>query len=127
MEITNSIPTVDLSVFLKEGGEEEEGGKKRAREIISRACTEYGFFKAVNHGIPLELMSRAMELSKEFFSLPEEVKLQYKPRADSPVPAGYGKQPPQAADKNEFLMMLPPGNLFNVLPDNPVGFRYLFS
>lgn len=115
-----NIPTVDLSVFLKDG---EEEGKKLGKEIIKLACTEYGFFQVVNHGVPLDLMSRAMEQSKAFFSLPDEVKLQYRPRTDAPVPAGYGKQPPLSTDKSEFLMMLPPDNCFNVLPDNPPQFR----
>lgn len=119
-----SHPTVDLSVFLKDGEEEE---KKRAKEIISHACSEYGFFQAVNHGVSLELMSRAMELTKTFFALPEEEKIKYRPRSGAPVPAGYGKQPAHSSDKNEYLLMLPPQSSFNVLPNDPPGFRYTLS
>ncbi|KAG8379173.1 hypothetical protein BUALT_Bualt07G0060700 [Buddleja alternifolia] len=117
---SNYIPTVDLSVFITNG---EEEGKRMAKERISRACSEYGFFQAVNHGIPLDLMSRAMELCKSFFGLPDEEKLKYRPKSGAPVPAGYGKQPVQSADKNEYVMMLPPQNSFNNLPNNPPGFR----
>ncbi|KAK6123329.1 hypothetical protein DH2020_042938 [Rehmannia glutinosa] len=119
--LANTIPTVDLSVFLLSDG--DEAAKKAATEIISRACAEYGFFQVVSHGIPLELMSRAMDLCKTFFGLPDEEKLKSIPRAGSPVPAGYGKQPDQSADKNEYLLMLPPNNCNNVLPNNPPGFR----
>ncbi|KAI3454657.1 hypothetical protein Pfo_011320 [Paulownia fortunei] len=115
-----NIPTVDLSVFFRDG---EEEGKKTAKEILSRACSEYGFFLAVNHGIPLDLMNRAMELCKTFFGLPDEEKLKNRPRAGGPIPAGYTKQPEQSPDKNEYLMMLQPQNSFNVLPNNPPGFR----
>ncbi|KAK6148539.1 hypothetical protein DH2020_019451 [Rehmannia glutinosa] len=117
----NTIPTVDLSVFLRSDG--DEAAKQVAKEIISRACGEYGFFQVVSHGIPLELMSRAMDLCKTFFGLPDEEKLKSRTRAGSPVPAGYGKQPDQSADKNEYLLMLPPNNCNNVLPNNPPGFR----
>ncbi|XP_022885199.1 flavonol synthase/flavanone 3-hydroxylase-like isoform X2 [Olea europaea var. sylvestris] len=115
-----AIPTVDLSVFFQNGDEE---GKKAAKAIISRACSEYGFFQAVNHGVSLELMSRAMELTKTFFTLPEEEKIKYRPRSGAPVPAGYGKQPAHSSDKNEYLLMLPPQSSFNVLPNDPPGFR----
>ncbi|GFP99375.1 flavonol synthase/flavanone 3-hydroxylase [Phtheirospermum japonicum] len=116
------IPRVDLSAFFS--GDDEQG-KSAAKETISRACAEYGFFQVANHGIPLDLMSRAMELSKTFFGLPDDEKLKNSPRAGAPVPAGYGKQPEQSADKNEYLMMLPPHNTLNVLPINPPGFRAL--
>ncbi|KAL8465051.1 hypothetical protein ACS0TY_034509 [Phlomoides rotata] len=116
----SNIPTVDLSVFFRDG---EEEGKMAAKEIISRACAEYGFFQAVGHGVPLELMSRAMDLSKAFFAKPTEVKLKYAAGADAPVPAGYGKQPALGTDKNEFLMMLPPHNGFNFQPNYPPEFR----
>ncbi|KAK6123240.1 hypothetical protein DH2020_043019 [Rehmannia glutinosa] len=119
--LANTIPTVDLSVFLRSDG--DEAAKKAAKEIISRACAEYGFLQVVSHGIPLELMSRAMDLCKTFFGLPDEEKLKSIPRAGSPVPAGYGKQPDQSADKNEYLLMLPPNNCNNVSPNNPPGFR----
>ncbi|PIN25793.1 Iron/ascorbate family oxidoreductase [Handroanthus impetiginosus] len=120
MGYSAKIPTVDLLVFLKDG---EEEGKSAAKETISRACGEYGFFLVVNHGIPLDLMSRAMELSRTFFGLPDEEKLQNRPKPCSPVPAGYGKQPAQSADKNEYVLMLPPQNNLNVLPSNPPEFR----
>ncbi|XP_022885197.1 flavonol synthase/flavanone 3-hydroxylase-like [Olea europaea var. sylvestris] len=117
---TLSHPTVDLSVFLKDGEEEE---KKRAKEIISHACSEYGFFQAVNHEIPLELMSRAMELTKIFFALPEEEKRKYRPKSGEPESAGYGKMSAHGIDLNEYILMLPPQSSSNVLPNDPPELR----
>lgn len=116
----SKIPTVDLSVFFRDG---EEEGKAAAKEVISRACAEYGFFQAVNHGVAPDLMSRAVELSKAFFAQPDEVKFKYGARPEAPVPAGYGKQPVTGTDKNEFFMMLPPNNGFNFQPLYPPQFR----
>lgn len=42
------IPTVDLSPFTKN----DEDGKKQAMEVVTKACSEYGFFQIVNHGEP---------------------------------------------------------------------------
>lgn len=121
MEGLPNIPTFDLSVFFRDG---EEEAKKAAREEIGRACTEYGFFVAKNHGIPLEFMSRAIELCREFFDLPDEEKLKSRPTlAGGPIPAGYTRQPEQSPDKNEYLLMLEPQSKFNVLPNSPPGFR----
>ena len=44
-------------------------------EAIGQACSEYGFFQILNHGVPHALMSRALHLSKTFFEYPDEEKL----------------------------------------------------
>ncbi|KAK2995940.1 hypothetical protein RJ640_003732 [Escallonia rubra] len=108
----SSIPTVDLSPFFIDGNED---GKKAAMEVISRACSEFGFFQIVNHGIPDDLMLKAFELSKKFFSCPVEEKLKFSPELGAPVPAGYNN----LDGKKEYLLMCAPGTSFNVLPRNP--------
>ncbi|CAK9138084.1 unnamed protein product [Ilex paraguariensis] len=115
-----AIPTVDLSPFFNELNED---GKKKAKEVISQACSNYGFFQIVNHGVPLALMNRAMEVSKAFFTYPEEEKLKCCPGSGAPLPAGYSKQPEHSADKNEYVLMFPPGSSFNVFPTNPPEFQ----
>ncbi|KAJ6882081.1 hypothetical protein NC651_028634 [Populus alba x Populus x berolinensis] len=105
------IPTVDLSPCFRE---DDEVGMKKAKEIIGQACSEYGFFQVVNHGVPLGLMTRAIELSKTFFeTLPIEEKLKCAPNSGAPLPAGYNRQPDQSPDKNEYLLMFPPGSNLN--------------
>ncbi|KAK2986235.1 hypothetical protein RJ640_003730 [Escallonia rubra] len=112
----SSIATVDLSPFFIDGNED---GKKAAMEVISRACSEYGFFQIVNHGIPNDLILRAFELSKKFFSCPVEEKLKFGPELGAPVPAGYNN-----LDGNkEYLLICAPGTSFNVLPTNPLEFQ----
>ncbi|KAK4437073.1 Flavanone 3-dioxygenase 2 [Sesamum alatum] len=115
-----AIPTVDLSPFFTNGGDEK---KKIAIDTIKLACSDHGFFQVVNHNVPLDLMSRAVQLSKTFFAFPAEEKLQYSPGAAAPLPAGYNKQPDRSPDKNEYLLMFQPQSGFNVLPSHPPHFR----
>ncbi|WRX19078.1 Non-hem dioxygenase N-terminal domain - like 9 [Theobroma cacao] len=115
------IPTVDLSPFFTE---DDEDGKKKAMEVISKACSEHGFFQIVNHGVPMESLQRALELSRIFLEYPAEEKLKSSSASDAPLPAGYNTRPQHSPDKNEYLLMLPPGSSFNVFPDNPSEFKY---
>lgn len=115
----SSIPTVDLSVFLRE----KEDGKKKAMETITKACSEYGFFQIINHGVSLDLMKQAIELSKTFFDYSDEEKNKSSPLSNSPLPAGYGRQHMHSPDKNEYLLLFPPWSNFNVYPQNPPQFR----
>ncbi|XP_050221173.1 flavonol synthase/flavanone 3-hydroxylase-like [Mercurialis annua] len=116
----SSIPTVDLSPFFKEG---DEDGKKKAIETISQACSEYGFFQIENHGVPLDLMSRALNHSKTFFDFSDEEKHKSSPKSGAPLPAGYSKQPEHSPDKSEYVLVFPPESSFNIYPPNPPGFR----
>ncbi|KAJ6375679.1 hypothetical protein OIU77_000617, partial [Salix suchowensis] len=51
-------------------------GRKPEILLVKLACSEYGFSQVVNHGAPLGLMTRAIELSRTFFeTLPNEEKL----------------------------------------------------
>ncbi|XP_022736146.1 flavonol synthase/flavanone 3-hydroxylase-like [Durio zibethinus] len=118
------IPTVDLSTFFRE---DDEDGKRMAMEIITKACSEHGFFQIVNHGVPINLLQRALELSMIFFEYPAEEKLKSSPASDAPLPAGYSMQPQHSTDKNEYLLMFPPGSSFNVLPDNPPEFKQVLE
>ncbi len=47
-----------------------------AKEQLARACTEWGTFYVINHGIPEELIQRYQKLILQLFSLPLEQKLQ---------------------------------------------------
>ncbi|KAJ4712127.1 flavonol synthase/flavanone 3-hydroxylase-like [Melia azedarach] len=116
----NFIPTVDLSPFFKES---DQHGKKKAMEVIGEACSQYGFFQIVNHGIPPELLNRALLLSKTFFGYSGEEKLKSSPGSDAPLPAGYNRQPQHSPDKNEYLLVFPPGSSFNIYPQNPPDFK----
>ncbi|KAK7411441.1 hypothetical protein VNO78_02874 [Psophocarpus tetragonolobus] len=119
-----SIPTIDLSPFLRE----DEDGKKKAMEVITKAFSEYGFFQVVNHGVSLNLMKETLEISKVFFDYSDEEKSKSRPSCpNAPLPAGYTRQPAHSRDKNEFFLTFPPGSNFNVFPQNPPQFRDLFK
>ncbi|KAK1309324.1 1-aminocyclopropane-1-carboxylate oxidase [Acorus calamus] len=120
--IHETIPTVILSPFFID--DEEAASKERVTETIRRACEAHGFFQIVDHGVPLHLTRRALQLSRAFFARSYEDKLMSKPLegSRSPLPAGYARQPVQSADKNEYLLMFSPESGFNVYPSNPPQF-----
>ncbi|GMQ10600.1 hypothetical protein CsSME_00053545 [Camellia sinensis var. sinensis] len=120
--VTQSIPTVDLSPFCHENGS-DEAVKKRAIEEVGRACSEYGFFQVVNHGVPLGLLARALELSQLFFDYPLEEKLKASPIPGAPLSLGYTKQIEHLTDNNEYILMFTPESSFNVYPENPPEYR----
>ncbi|CAI9112178.1 OLC1v1012584C1 [Oldenlandia corymbosa var. corymbosa] len=118
----SEIPTIDLSPFFNLVDDDEKG-KKKVKDAISEACSEYGFFQVVNHGVPLNLLNKAMEFSKTYFRFPDEEKLLCSPKSGAPLPAGYSKQPEISPDKNEYILMFPPHSGNNLLPGNPPGFK----
>ncbi|KAG2575155.1 hypothetical protein PVAP13_7KG416550 [Panicum virgatum] len=71
------LPVVDLAPFLTG----DEVGIARATAAVRDACRTHGFFRAVNHGVPAELLARALELSAAFFALPDEEKAKVRPAA----------------------------------------------
>ncbi|XP_041022947.1 gibberellin 2-beta-dioxygenase-like [Juglans microcarpa x Juglans regia] len=68
------IPVVDLS-------------DPDAKNLIVKAC-EFGIFKVVNHGVPVEFMNKLEAEALRFFNLPQSEK----DRAGPPDPFGYGSK-----------------------------------
>jgi len=121
MAASGALPVVDLAPFFTE---DVKGGTAGATEAVRQACQTHGFFRAVNHGVPVDLMARALELSAAFFALPDEEKTKVRAAQGSKVvPAGYGRQPAHVADKNEYLVVFYPKLGLNAYPDEPSGFR----
>ncbi len=85
---------------------------------LGRSFAEYGFAIVRDHGIPSELIARAEEKSREFFALPEAVKMQYhlkgKGGARGYTPFGIERaKDAQVHDLKEFWHVgrtLPPGD-----------------
>uniref|UniRef100_A0A2N9EJW6 gibberellin 2beta-dioxygenase n=1 Tax=Fagus sylvatica TaxID=28930 RepID=A0A2N9EJW6_FAGSY len=69
------IPVVDLS-------------DPQAKTLIVKAFEEFGMFKAVNHGVPLEFMTSLETEALRFFNLTQPEK----DRAGPPDPFGYGSK-----------------------------------
>ncbi|KAG8637278.1 gibberellin 2-beta-dioxygenase 1 isoform X2 [Manihot esculenta] len=62
--------------------------KSDSKHLLVKACEDFGFFKVVNHGIPMESISRLESEALSFFSLP----LSEKQKAGPPNPFGYGNK-----------------------------------
>lgn len=108
---------------------------------FGRSFAEYGFAVVRDHGIPAELIARAEEKSRQFFALPEEVKLRYHFKgqggARGYTPFGIERaKGAQINDLKEFWHVgrtLPPGDPLerfmppNVWPDEVASFHDTFE
>ncbi|GMN40315.1 hypothetical protein TIFTF001_009538 [Ficus carica] len=81
-----NIPVISLQDLFTG----DESLRKATMASISSACSEWGFFQVVNHGVDPELMKRVRDTWHEFFELPVEAKQLY---ANSPdTYEGYGSR-----------------------------------
>ncbi|GLJ27796.1 hypothetical protein SUGI_0545480 [Cryptomeria japonica] len=116
------IPIIDMNMFLGES----DICRQKEMEKIGIACKEWGFFQAVNHGIPQSLLDRMKGIMREFIQLPLEEKLKYEVQERD----GYG-QAFIASDNQKldwvdrmYLTILPPENRqMKFWPTKPVDFR----
>ncbi|KAJ6417020.1 hypothetical protein OIU84_002835 [Salix udensis] len=110
----SGIPLIDLS-------------NPDSKHLLVKACEEFGFFKVVNHGVPLESILKLESEAVKFFSLP----LSEKEKAAPPNPFGYGnKSIGQNGDVGWVEYLLLTANresisqrLSSVFGDNPEKFR----
>jgi hypothetical protein len=122
MATSCALPIVDLAPFFTG----DEGGIARATEAMREACRSLGFFRAVNHGVPTELMARALDMSAAFFALPDEEKAKVRPveGSQAPLAAGYGRHPAHLVDRYEYVRTCHPRHGVNLyFPVEPAGFR----
>lgn len=68
-----AIPTVDISAWIDTSGTEEE--RQRAVDEMRNACTRYGFFNLIGHGVSPQAQSQALNCAKLFFILSEQEKM----------------------------------------------------
>lgn len=74
------VPVVDVG--LLDSGDEQEW--YRAVKEIADACTEFGFFQIVNHGVPSSLIESVWGRTRQFFALPRDEKLTISRTKDNP-------------------------------------------
>lgn len=72
-ETSINIPVIDLQNLFSN----DQSLRDETMSLVSQACTEWGFFQILNHGVSHELMKRARETWREFFSLPLDEKQEY--------------------------------------------------
>ena len=70
---SNTLPVIDVSALVSENPTEEN--LKKVAQAISDACQNWGFFYIINHGVSEKLQEQLETLSKQFFALPEDVKM----------------------------------------------------
>ncbi len=66
------LPVVDISPLLQHHAASDIFSA--VDELIGRACTDFGFFYIVGHGIPADLQHQLQSASAEFFSLDATLK-----------------------------------------------------
>ncbi|KAL4790349.1 hypothetical protein BDV19DRAFT_382360 [Aspergillus venezuelensis] len=69
-----TIPTVDISPFLNDQASQD--AKDKVVEAMRDACSTFGFFYLVGHGIPEEDRLQILECTKRYFDLPMEEKME---------------------------------------------------
>ncbi|KAL2481326.1 2-oxoglutarate (2OG) and Fe(II)-dependent oxygenase superfamily protein [Abeliophyllum distichum] len=117
------LPIIDFS---------ELQGPNRSQVLTSlaSACENYGFFQLVNHGIPHEIISNMVDVSKRFFELPFSEREKYM-SADIGSPVRYGTSYNQTNDGvfcwRDFLKLVchPLPDLLPHWPSSPLDFRKL--
>ena len=62
------VPTIDLS----------SADEREIVELIANACSEYGFFQVIGHGVSPDLIQEYRKQFKLYFGLPLETKLSWK-------------------------------------------------
>lgn len=66
------LPLIDLSGYINP---KSSGDKERVIAEVRDACSQFGFFQATGHGVPLSLQKRLLGSIDTLFALPEEAKL----------------------------------------------------
>lgn len=116
----DSIPTIDISLLTSDDPDQ----RSKAIRDLDKACQEWGFFMAVNHGIPEELMQKMIEISEEFFNLGEEEKPEFDPK-NVLEPIRYGTSFNTAQEKvhcwRDFLKLFVHPHFHS--PQKPEAFR----
>lgn len=82
------INTCKPTSYVFKGVPEVDLLDPEAKTLIVNACTEFGFFKVVNHHVPLELITNLENETLKFF---EQSQLE-KEKAGPPDPFGYGSK-----------------------------------
>ncbi|XP_017980388.1 PREDICTED: gibberellin 2-beta-dioxygenase 1 [Theobroma cacao] len=110
------IPVVDLS-------------KPDSKHQIIKACEEFGFFRVINHGVPMDFISRLESEATKFFSL----SLCEKEKTGQPKPYGYGNKrigPNGDVGWVEYLLLTTnqdPNLLRFLSGENPESFRFALN
>jgi len=79
--ILGQVPIVDIGE-LRAGS--ADSAARPAVEQIAKACSSWGFFQVVNHGIEQQLIDTVWQQTRDYFALPIETKLAQLRTRDNP-------------------------------------------
>ncbi|XP_065616009.1 protein DMR6-LIKE OXYGENASE 1 [Quercus suber] len=117
-----AIPLIDL---------QDLNGPKRLDIIkeIGLACLNYGFFQVSNHGISEAVIDNMLDISREFFHLPESERL--KNYSDDPMKTmrlstSFNVRTENVSSWRDYLRLHchPLEDYIQEWPTNPPSFRY---
>ncbi|CAK8567712.1 unnamed protein product [Lathyrus sativus] len=113
-----NVPIIDL------------GSQNRTQIVqqIGEACSSYGFFQVINHGVGLEALKRTTEVAYEFFNLPVEEKM--KLYSDDPsktmrLSTSFNVTKEEVHNWRDYLRLhcYPLEKYVSEWPSNPVSFK----
>ncbi len=142
-----SIPIIDIGPFAGP----DPAASRAVVDQVAHACETIGFLIIRNHGIDQALLDRAFAVSRDFFDLPVETKMQARP-AGEVAPRGYAAMATKGLaatlgidapkDLREQFMLGTPAPMTqavaayphaagcyapNVWPDHPAEYRPTFT
>lgn len=106
----NEIPIIDLS----------NPNRSQLIEQLYEACSTWGFFQLINHGIPSHLLTSFRHAMCNFFALPYDVKLQLKRHAKNARGYFDDELTKRKRDWKEAIDVGAPGSRDWNLPDDDV-------
>ncbi|XP_075674885.1 2-oxoglutarate-dependent dioxygenase 19-like [Castanea sativa] len=86
----DSIPIIDVSLLVSGSPEEQS----QVIYQLTKACSDWGCFMVINHGVPESLTKAMIEVFQEFCNLPEEEKQEFHGNhVMDPIRCGTGFNP----------------------------------
>lgn len=128
--LSDSIPIINLSLLSSPFSSSKEKETELAK--LKSALTEWGFFQAVDHGVPTLLLDEVPRIGKEFFALPmqDKCKISNILEGKHEFLQGYGNDIEPAEDElcewaDRLNLMVKPFDQRNYKfwPTNPTRFR----
>jgi len=99
------LPVIDFALLPWKSGGDAHHHDHRELEKLREACQEFGFFRAINHGVNSTLIPTVDSMARDMFMLPADIK----ERAISPI-FNTGYAPPKTGTQGKDS--LPEGMVF---------------
>ncbi|XP_022860544.1 protein DMR6-LIKE OXYGENASE 1-like isoform X1 [Olea europaea var. sylvestris] len=129
-ERSHGADNFNLELPIIDFAELQGPNRSEVLNSLASACENYGFFQLLNHGIPYEITSNMVDVSKRFFELPFSEREKYM-SADMGSPVRYGTSYNQTNDDvfcwRDFLKLVchPLPDALPHWPSSPLDFRKL--